>query len=125
LKSAYYSPYLDLVGECTKKWRLTINPLNVSRYEAFVGLLFFYWFGKETGVWKSNSPLHTPDVDCRMKYNIHGDWINRDDYHHLVGHGNEFIYLIGYLSGRLSKKHRNILVGLANEALGIGFKFPL
>ncbi len=117
LKSSYYSPYLDLDEECTKKWRLTINPLNVSRYEAFVGLMFFYWYGKETSVWKSNNPLDTPYVDCRMKYNI--QWINRNDYQHLVGHGKDFSYLIGYMSGRLSEKHRTILVGLANEALGI------
>lgn len=117
LESRYYKQYFDRDEECTKKWRLSINPLNVSRYEPLVSLMFFYWYGKTTSVWKSNNPLDTPDVDCRMKYNI--QWINRDEYHHLVGHGNDFIYLIGYLSGRLSKIHRNILTKLANEALGI------
>lgn len=117
LKSSYYSPYLDLDEKCTKKWRLTINPLNVSRYEAFVCLMFFYWYGKETGVWQSNRPLNTPNVDCRMKYKIL--WINKNDYNLLVGNGKDFSYIIGYMSGRLSEKHRTILVSLANEALSI------
>lgn len=117
LGSKYYKQYFDRDEECTKKWRLSINPLNVTRYEPFVGLLFFYWYGKTTNVWKSNNPLDTPDVDCRMKYNI--KWINRDEYHHLVGHGKDFGYLIGYLSGRLPKAYRSLLNDLANEVLGI------
>jgi len=85
--------------------------------------MFFYWYGKTTSVWKSNNPLDTPDVDCRMKYNI--QWINRDDYHHIVGHGKDFIYLIGYLSDRLPEKHRSILVELAYEALGFDLNSSL
>lgn len=125
LESRYYLPYIDQVEECTNKWRLSINPLNVSRYEPLVSLMFFYWYGKQTSVWKSNQPLDTPDVDCRVKYNIHGDWINRDDYHHLVGNGNDFIHLIGYLSGRLSEKQRNMFVKLVDETLGIDLKYSL
>jgi hypothetical protein len=68
-------------------------------------------------VWKSNNPLNTPEVDCRMKCNI--QWITRDDYYHLVGHGDDFGYLIGYLSGRLPKKNRDLLYKLAVEAIGI------
>jgi hypothetical protein len=123
LESPYSSPYLDLDEECTKNWKLTVNPLNISRYEAFVCLMFFYWYGKETGVWQNNGPLNAPYVDCRMWYNI--DWINKNEYQHLVGQGKDFSYLIGYMSGRLSKKHRTILVGLAKEALGIDLDYFL
>ena len=119
LKTTYYLKYLDIDEECTKKWRLSVNPLNVSRYEPLVSLLFFYWYGRETKVWESNLPLDTPDVDCRMKYNIQENWITRDDYHKLVGHGKDFINLIGYLSGRLSERHRDIFVQLVNETFHI------
>ncbi len=125
LKSQYYSKYLDLKEECTKKWRLRINPLNVSRYEPFASLLFFYWYGKETKVWKSNQPLRTPDVDCRMKYNIQEGWISRNDYHRLVGHSGDFINLIGFLSGRLPKKNRHMFFNLVNEAFDIDLKYHL
>jgi hypothetical protein len=119
LESSYYQQFLDLPNECTKKWKLSINPLNISRYEPLVGLLFFYWYGKETGVWQSNNPIHTPEIDCRMKYNIHDNWISRDDYHHLVGYGNDFIRLIAFLSDRLPVKQRKTFINLADEAFCI------
>ena len=124
LESRYYLPYIDKVEECTKKWRLSINPLNVSRYEPLVSLMFFYWYGKETSVWRNNQPLDTPNVDCRMKYNM-GDWINRDVYNQLIGQGNDFIHLIGYLSGRLPEKQRKMFVELVSETLDIDLKFSL
>ena len=117
LEAGFYKPYIDRNEECTMKWRLSINPLRVSRYESLVSLMFFYWYGKTTGVWISNNPLDTPDIDCRMRYNI--SWIDRDDYHRLVGEGKDFIYLIGYLAGRLSPKHFSVFSRLAGEVLGI------
>ena len=66
-KNSFYKEFLDRPNECTRRWRLSINPLSVSRYESLVCFMFFYWYGKETGVWESNLPLHTPHVDCRMK----------------------------------------------------------
>jgi hypothetical protein len=123
LQAPHYMPYIDRDEECTKRWQLSINPLNLTRYEAFIAFLFFYWYGKATGAWKSNNPLDTPEVDCRMKHNI--QWITRDDYSLLVGHGNDFSPLIGCFSGRLSKKHRDISFRLAEEALELDLNSSL
>jgi hypothetical protein len=90
LVTPFYKDFLDLPDECTRQWRLSINPLCVSRYEALVCFMFFYWYGKETGVWISNQPLHTPHVDCRMKYNIRKEWIDRGDFQQLIGERNRF-----------------------------------
>jgi hypothetical protein len=81
--------------------------------------MFFYWYGKETGVWISNQPLHTPHVDCRMKYNIRKKWIDRGDFQHLIGERNDFVLLIAYLSGRLPEEHRSIFVRLVHDTFSI------
>ncbi len=94
--------HIDFKNERTKKYRLTINPLNVSRYEAFVTLLFFYWYGKVTETWSSNVPLNRIYVDSRFNHDIIGKWINAGRFHHLVGGGNEYVNLIGFLSNRLN-----------------------
>jgi len=117
LQTRHYLAYIARDEECTKRWQLSINPLNLTRYESFIAFLFFYWYGKATGAWKSNNPLDTPEVDCRMKHNI--QWISRDDYYYLVGHGSDFGYLIGYLCGRLPKKNRVLCFKLVIEELGI------
>ncbi len=119
LNSKYYAEHLCLPDERTKRWRLKINPLAVSRYEALVALLFFYWYGRETGVWKSNNPLHAPFVDSRMKYGIRDNWISIGEYNHLLGHGSDFVRLIGYLSGRLSATHQEAFYRLSRETLNL------
>lgn len=119
LQTPFYKDFLDLPDECTSLWRLSINPLSVSRYESLVCFMFFYWYGKETGVWKSNQPLHTPHVDCRIKYNIRENWIDRGDYQQLIGERNDFILFIAYLSGRLPEKHRIRFVELVHKTFNI------
>ena len=117
LQTPHYMPHINRDEECTKRWQLSINPLNLTRYEAFIAFLFFYWYGRATGAWKSNNPIDTPEIDCRMKHNI--QWISRDDYYHLVDHGNDFGPLIGCLLGRLPRKNHDLLNKLAVEAIGL------
>jgi hypothetical protein len=117
--------YIDLHDECTKQWRLNINPLNVSRYEALVCFLLFYWYGKETGVWTSNKPLLEPHVDCRMKHKIHDCWITRNDYQALIGEGKDFGLLIGFLSGRLPGEQRERFFNLVADTFNIDMKDSL
>ena len=107
LKTAHTSRFIDMDNEITKAWALSINPLSVTRYEAFACLLFFYWYGNKTEIWISNNPLHTPYVDSRIKSNLRGEWIDRGIYSTLIGHTSNYIQLIAFLWGRLSddKKH--------------------
>lgn len=115
LEKSFYKDFLDRLNECTRRWRLSINPLSVSRYESLVCFMFFYWYGKETGV-ISNLHIYTPHVDCRMNRR---NWINREDYQNLIGNGNNFIPFIAYLSGRLPEEHRIRFVRLVQETFSI------
>lgn len=116
LDRGWYAPYVDMKTESTNRWQLIINPLGVSRYEALVALAFFSWYGKETGVWKSNQPLGQPYVDPRME-SLRGDWIDTGTYYHLIGHGPDFDMLIAFLSGRLPPDQKGRLYSLVKEDL--------
>lgn len=119
LESKYYADHFSLSDERTKMWRLRINPLAVSRYEALVAIMFFYWYGQQTKIWRSNNPLHTPFVDSRMKYEIRDNWISIGEYNHLLGHGGDFIRLLGYLSGRLSTNQRKLFYDRCSSTFNI------
>ncbi|NQU63907.1 MAG: hypothetical protein HQ517_06440 [SAR324 cluster bacterium] len=119
LKSAHTIQYIDMEKEITKAWELSINPLSVTRYEAFTCLLFFYWYGKKTGIWISNLPLDTPYVDGRMKSNLRGKWIDTDIYSKLIGSGSDYTQLLGFLWNRLSSRHKTIVNEKSKEQLGI------
>ena len=118
LDRGWYAPYVNMMTESTNRWQLIINPLSVSRYEGLVTLAFFYWYGKETGVWKSNQPLGQPYVDPRMK-NLRGKWMDTGTYYHLIGHGPEFDRLIAFLSGRLPPDQKSRFYSLVKEDLQI------
>jgi len=124
LESPYYRKFLDIDNERTINWSLKINPLSVTRYEALVCFLFFYWYGRKTGVWKINLPLHPVYVDSRIKYNIKNNWIDNGTYNHLIGSSNnsDFIKLIAFLSSRLPKKIQQNLYNLSKKYLNIDLK---
>jgi len=119
LKSAYTSQFIDMEKETTKAWALSINPLSVTRYEAFACLLFFYWYGDKTKIWISNLPLDTPYIDSRMKANLRGKWIDRGIYSTLIGHTSNYIQLIAFLWGRLSDDKKHLINTKSSEQLDI------
>lgn len=119
LKSAHTIQYIDMEKEITKAWELSINPLSVTRYEAFTCFLFFYWYGKKTGIWISNLPLDTPYVDGRMKSNLRGKWIDIGIYSTLIGHTSNYIQLLAFLWGRLSEDKKLLINNKSVEQLDI------
>ncbi len=119
LKSPHTLKHIDLTKEITKAWELSINPLSVTRYEAFACLLFFYWYGKKTDIWISNLPLDTPYIDSRMKSNLRSKWIDRDIYSTLIGHTSNYIQLLAFLWGRLSDDRKLLINNKSVEQLDI------
>jgi len=55
LRTPFYADFLDLSDECTRLWRLSINPLSVSRYEALVCFMFFIGMAKKQEYGKTTS----------------------------------------------------------------------
>ena len=125
LVTDFNSNFIDTKTELTKIWKMCYNPLNITRYEAIVAFTFFYWFGKETKTWISNVPLNSAYVDCRLKKGLRNDWFKIGNYYHLVGHGNDFEYLVGYLSGRLPSLQQKEYFQLTQQILDIDTKSAL
>jgi len=119
LQTKRTSSKIDLENESTINWKLQINPLSVSRYEAFICLLFFYWYGKESETWISNLPLHATYVDERLRTSIKNDWIDRDLFASLIGEGSNYIQFLSFMWGRLSEQYQKQSNRLSIEELGI------
>jgi len=119
LQSRHYSKFINRDEECTINWHLRLNPLSIYRYEALTALLFFYWYGQNSKVWKSNVPLHDPYTDVRMRYSFKNKWFNRGDYYRLLGHHGDFIKLLGFLTSRLNSIQQKMFCDLCLNELGI------
>jgi len=87
----------------TKRWKLAVNPLRVTRYEALVALTLFYWLGKSTGVWKSGTPFDVAFADARLDYVFKSGCITREKYNVLLTCSGKLEHFLGYLAHYLPK----------------------
>jgi hypothetical protein len=92
----------------TMKWKLEVNPLRVTRYEALVALTFFYWLGKSTSVWKNGTPFDVAFADARLNYVFESGYITKEKYNLLLTRSGEMEHFLGYSAHHLTemkKKH--------------------